>query len=82
MATQTMELIAKINNYSKENVEEILHVLTIGINRITRLNRCRVYLEDLTSGTLTCVIATGLHARELRDISFPINTNALLVSRV
>ncbi|MDY0190864.1 MAG: GPMC system transcriptional regulator [Desulfuromonas sp.] len=82
MATQTMELIAKINNYSKENVEEILHVLTIGINRITRLNRCRVYLEDLTSGTLTCVIATGLHARELRDISFPINTNAFLVSRV
>ncbi len=82
MATQTMELVAKINNYSKENIEDILHVLTIGVNRITRMNRCRVYLEDLTSGTLTCVIATGLHARELRDIGFPINTNAFMVSRV
>jgi len=82
MATQIAEFASKINNYSKENMEEILHVLTAGVNRITRLNRCRVYLEDLTSGTLSCVIATGLHARELRDISFPINTNAFLVSRV
>jgi transcriptional regulator with GAF, ATPase, and Fis domain len=82
MSSQLTEYIEKIIHYGKENLEDILHVLAEGVNRITRLNRCRIYLEDLTSGTLACVIATGMHARELRDISFPINTNAFLVSRV
>lgn len=72
----------KINSYGKENIEDILHVIAESVNHLTQQNRCRIYLEDLTSGSLACVIATGLHAGELSDMSFPINTNAFLVSSV
>ena len=80
--TTTIQLIDKITTYGKENMEEILHVLTEAVNLITRRWRCRIYLEDLISGSLSCVIATGIHARELRERSFPINTETFMVSRV
>lgn len=80
--SKTTEFINKINTYGKENLEDILHVIAESVNHITQQNRCRIYLEDLTNGSLSCVIATGLHADELSDMSFPINTNAFLVSSV
>ncbi len=82
MALQTTKHIAKITGYGKENIEEILHVLTDGVNRITGQPRCRIYLEDLTSGSLSCVIATGLHAQQLQNMSFPINSDAFIISHV
>ncbi|MCD6527449.1 MAG: GPMC system transcriptional regulator [Desulfuromonas sp.] len=80
--SKTSQFIDKINSYGKENIEDILHVITESVNHLTQQNRCRIYLEDLTNGSLSCVIATGLHAAELSDMSFPINTNAFLVSSV
>lgn len=79
---QISSYIEKINSYGKENMDEVLHVLTESVNLITRQNRCRIYLEDFTSGSLSCAIATGLHAQKIRNRSFPINTDAFLVSKV
>ncbi|WP_298036167.1 GPMC system transcriptional regulator [uncultured Desulfuromonas sp.] len=75
-------LVGKIRSYGKENLEDILHVLVDAVNLITRRNRCRVYLEDLTSGSLSCAAASGLLADAIREQSFPINTTEFLVSRV
>lgn len=87
METQTsgqgLSLLAqKITACGKENLDEILHLLVEAVHRIVQHNRCRIYLEDLTSGSLSCVIATGLQARSIREQAFPINTSDFLVSRV
>nr|WP_320115180.1 GPMC system transcriptional regulator [uncultured Desulfuromonas sp.] len=74
--------IHKINSYGKENLEEILHVIAETINRLTQHNRCRIYLEDLTSGSLTCAMATGLNSDDLQGYSFPINSSSYPVSSV
>jgi transcriptional regulator with GAF, ATPase, and Fis domain len=79
---QLSRLTAKIGSYGKENLEDILHVLVEAVALITRQNRCRVYLEDLTSGSLTCAAVNGLHARAIREKTFPITSAEFLVSRV
>jgi transcriptional regulator with GAF, ATPase, and Fis domain len=79
---QLSHLARKIGNYGKENLEDILHVLVEAVTLITGQNRCRVYLEDLTGGSLTCAAVTGLHARAIREKTFPINSAEFLVSRV
>jgi len=66
------ELREKIHAYSKENLEDILHVLLDAVGLITRHNRCRVYLEDLTDGVLVCAAASGLYDSAIRTISFPL----------
>jgi transcriptional regulator with GAF, ATPase, and Fis domain len=76
------QITDKIRGYGKENLEDILHVLVEAISLITTRNRCRVYLEDLTVGSLVCAAATGLQARAIRERSFPINSTGFLVSRV
>ena len=55
-------LSQKIGSYGKENLEDILHVLVEAIPLVTRQNRCRIYLEDLTAGSLTCAAASGAWA--------------------
>jgi len=72
----------KIGSYGKESLEDILHVLVEAVYRIVRQNRCRVYLEDLTSGRLVCAAASGIHAEAIRKMTFPINSEDFLVSRV
>lgn len=81
-ASRLSTLTGKIRGYGKENLEDILHVVVEGIGLITRQNRCRIYLEDLTRGSLTCAAATGLMARAIREHNFPMNTTDYLVSRV
>lgn len=75
-------LAAKIASYGKENLEDILHVAAEAANLITGQNRCRIYLEDLTSGALSCAMVTGIHANAIRGQSFPITDTDYLVSRV
>ncbi len=72
----------QINAYGKENLDDILHALTKAVHLITGRSSCRVYLEDLTSGSLICALATGRHAEAIRAQSFPINTTEGLVSQV
>ncbi|HBT82502.1 MAG: Fis family transcriptional regulator [Desulfuromonadales bacterium GWD2_61_12] len=75
-------LTAKIASYGKENLADILHVLVEAVTLIARQNRCRIYLEDLTGGVLTCAAASGLQAAAIREQAFPINAMDYLVSRV
>ncbi|RPI70585.1 MAG: hypothetical protein EHM38_05560, partial [Geobacteraceae bacterium] len=56
------QLRLKINSYSKENLDDILHALLEAIALINRQGRCRLYLEDLTDGVLACAAANGPHA--------------------
>ncbi|TLM65970.1 MAG: GAF domain-containing protein [Deltaproteobacteria bacterium] len=76
------ELITKIRGFGKENLAEILHALGEMVPLITRQSRCRLYLEDLTSGTLNCVLATGRQAAAARQHAFPLTDPDFLVSRV
>ncbi len=75
------EQIVKIRNYSKENLADILHTLGEAVPMLTGLSRCRLYLEDLTSGTLTCGLATGRVSELVRNHSFPLTDPDFLVSR-
>jgi len=77
-----LRLIDKVRHYDKENLGDILHVAVDAVNLVTRQSRCRVYLEDLTRGSLECVAATGAHADVLRGRPFPINSDDFMVSRV
>jgi transcriptional regulator with GAF, ATPase, and Fis domain len=76
------ELIAKIRGFGKENLADILHALGEAVPLITRQSRCRLYLEDLTSGTLNCMMATGRQAAAARQHAFPLTDPDFLVSRV
>ena len=76
------ELITKISGYGKENLADILHAMGEAVPLLTRQGRCRLYLEDLTSGTLNCVLATGRQAEAVRQHAFPLTDPGFLVSRV
>jgi transcriptional regulator with GAF, ATPase, and Fis domain len=76
------ELIGKISGFGKENLADILHAMGEAVPLITRQSRCRLYLEDLTSGTLNCALATGRQAAALRQYAFPLTDPDYLVSRV
>ena len=82
VVAQLSHLKAKIAGYGKENLEDILHVLLGAVTLITRQNRCRVYLEDLTGGILVCAAANGAQALAVKGQSFPLNSTDYLVSRV
>jgi transcriptional regulator with GAF, ATPase, and Fis domain len=70
----------KINNYGKENLEEMLFAAAEGIELITGCERIRVYLEDLTRGALSCLYASGPFSTKIKDITFPIISEDAAVS--
>jgi len=76
------ELITKIRGFGKENLADILHVIGEAVPLISRQSRCRLYLEDLTSGTLNCMLATGRMADAVRSYPFPLTDPSYLVSQV
>ncbi len=74
------QLRDKINNYGKENLEEMLFAAAEGIERVTGCERIRVYLEDLTRGALSCLYASGPFSTEIKKVTFPIISEDALVS--
>ncbi len=68
--------------YGKENLGELLYALAESSKKIAACEQVRIYLEDLTQGTLTCVHATGPLGKELVESTFPIVSNEAIVSRV
>jgi transcriptional regulator with GAF, ATPase, and Fis domain len=76
------EFQVAIASYGKENLGELLYALTKNATQLSGCEQVRVYLEDLTRGTLTCVLATGSLSKELVETSFPIVSNDAIVSRV
>jgi transcriptional regulator with GAF, ATPase, and Fis domain len=74
--------IQRIEGFGKENLEEILHLLSGGIQQLSGSGHCRIYLEDLTEGALCCMAAVGGDVEQLRKSTFAINNDNFLVSRV
>ncbi len=79
---QIEPLIENFGRFGKENLDEILHMLIEGVLKLSEGGRCRIYLEDLTQGALTCVAAAGGEVGRVREKSFPINNRSFLVSQV
>lgn len=75
-------LIDRIGAFDKENLVDILHLLTVAVRAIAPSWDCRVYLEDLTQGALTCAVATGPHTEHKRQHAVQINAPERLISQV
>ena len=71
-----------ISSYGKENLGELLYCLDENAQQLSGCEQVRIYLEDLTRGSLTCVHATGPLGKELVETSFPIISNKAIVSNV
>lgn len=75
------QIADRISAFGKENLDDILHLLTEAVLRITRQTRCRIYLEDLTLGQLVCEATSGRYPKLVRNRTFPLNAENFLVSR-
>ncbi|KAF0221000.1 MAG: putative GAF sensor [Geobacteraceae bacterium] len=80
--SQLAHLRDKIAGFGKENMEEMLHATAEGIRLVTGRERARIYLEDLTKGALSCAYTSGPFAAEIKEETFPIISNAAMVSSV
>ena len=72
----------KILGFGKENLEEMLHGLAEGVKLVAGRERIRIYLEDLTRGALSCAYASGPHASEIAEVTFPIVSPDAMVSTI
>ena len=79
---QIEQIINQIQDFGKENLEEILHKLIEGVQILAGGGRCRIYLEDLTMGALTCTATTGGDAFQSHHHPSPINNSDFLISQV
>ena len=79
---QVDEFLRRIERYGKESLADIVHDIGEAVPLITRQSRLRLYLEDLTGGILSCVLATGRARQSIRDYVFSLTDENYLVSRV
>ncbi len=70
-SVRVAEYLRKIKSYGKENLADILHEIGEVVPLITHQSRFRLYLEDLTGGILTCVLARGRIRQVVRNYVFP-----------
>ena len=82
ITSRLKEFQTAIAAYGKENLGELLYALAENANQLSGCEQVRIYLEDLTSGTLTCVHATGPLGKEIIETTFPIFSNEAVVSSV
>jgi transcriptional regulator with GAF, ATPase, and Fis domain len=76
------EFQTAIASYGKENLGELLYALAENATELSKSEQIRVYLEDLTRGTLTCVHATGVHSKDIIETTFPIVSKESITSGV
>ncbi|HPX61347.1 MAG TPA: GPMC system transcriptional regulator [Deltaproteobacteria bacterium] len=76
------QLRSKIQAYGKESLGELLYALAEGAQVVSGNQRIRIYLEDLTTGALSCVHATGELSNDIRSVTFSLVQSENLVSRV
>ncbi|MCD6582720.1 MAG: GPMC system transcriptional regulator [Desulfuromusa sp.] len=79
---QIERIIGNIQELGKENLEEVLHKLIGGIQILAGGGHCRIYLEDLTMGALSCAAATNADVQQLQTIFSPINNGDFSISQV
>jgi transcriptional regulator with GAF, ATPase, and Fis domain len=73
---------AAIAGYGKENLGELLYALAENAKVLAQCEQIRIYLEDLTKGSLVCAHASGSLSKELAETSFPIFSGEAVVSKV
>ncbi len=76
------EFQTAIATYGKENLGELLYALAAQGASLSGRQQIRIYLEDLTRGTLSCVHAVGIVGKERAETSFPIVSEEMIVPRV
>ncbi|MCM2358277.1 MAG: GAF domain-containing protein, partial [Geobacteraceae bacterium] len=79
---QLARLLERIDGFGKENLEEMLRSLAEGVTLAAGRERLRIYLEDLTRGALSCAFASGPHAAEIAEVTFPIVSPDAMVSAI
>jgi transcriptional regulator with GAF, ATPase, and Fis domain len=79
---QAVTIISTIKGFGKENLEDILHQLLNGIQQFSGGDRCRLYIEDLILGALTCVGVSIGDPKQLQQSTYAINDRKLLVPQV
>ncbi len=82
VSARVAESLQKIRSHGKENLADILHEIGEAVPLLTGQSRFRLYLEDLTGGILSCVLATGRTRQFVRDYVFSLTDENYLVSRV
>jgi len=81
--TQPLDrIINAIQAFGKENLEEILYQLIEGVQILAINGHCRIYLEDLSMGALTCAAATNADVQQLQTVFSPINNSDFSISQV
>ncbi|MDH7500477.1 MAG: GAF domain-containing protein, partial [candidate division NC10 bacterium] len=78
---QLNQLQNKIKSYGKENLHDILHFVTDGIELTTGCQRSRIYLEDMTEGMLICAYARGEREVDIRGTSLLFDPRQSLISQ-
>ncbi|GAC1465816.1 MAG: GPMC system transcriptional regulator [Desulfuromonadaceae bacterium] len=82
ITSRLKEFQTAIAAYGKENLGELLYALSENAAQLSGCEQIRIYLEDLTRGTLTCVHATGPLGKEIVETTFPIVSKGTVVSSV
>ncbi len=77
-----IQITESIQDCGKENLEEILHRLVEGIQTLSGGGQCRIYLEDLTVGALTCAAASNNDLLQIENNASPISDSNYLISQV
>jgi transcriptional regulator with GAF, ATPase, and Fis domain len=80
--SQLAQISGKITTYGKENLDEMLHAVGSALLGVFDQERVRIYLEDLTSGALSCLFTAGPYGERLRLHPFPIISGDAAVSQV
>ncbi len=67
------EIINSLDEFGKENLVEILRRISQGVQLLSGGGHCRIYLEDLTMGSLSCAAAGSDDLQGISEPTFPIN---------
>ena len=70
---QMDQIISSLDEFGKENLVEILRRISQGVQLLCGGGQCRIYLEDLTMGSLSCVAAESDNLQGISEAIFPIN---------
>ncbi|HMB15035.1 MAG TPA: GAF domain-containing protein, partial [Pelovirga sp.] len=79
---QIDQIIRALNEFGKENLVEILRRISQGMQLLSGGGHCRIYLEDLTMGSLSCAAAENDDLQGVSEPSFPINDSVFPIPQV
>ncbi len=74
------QLSDKLQNFSKENLSDILHFASMALKDLFQCKLVRVYLEDLYEGMLICHYVTGMSSHQRSQFTQHISPKGSLIS--